>query len=131
MSDFDYDKTQEVDQVMGAALLTRRRVIETVGFMDEKFWLWYEEVDFCKRVKTAGYKIIFFPEPIIMHIGGQSFSQFDIYKRKKTLAKSLIYYFEKNGKRWEVWALKILMPAVLVISWIITKLVTSPHPSPR
>ncbi|MDP3741472.1 MAG: glycosyltransferase family 2 protein [bacterium] len=93
MAGFDYEKISEVDQVMGAALLTRRRITLKLGFLDEKFWLWYEEVDFCKRVKTAGHKIVFYPEAIVMHRGGESFSQFDLYKRKKTLAHSLIYYF--------------------------------------
>src|SRR3989344_1389811 len=51
MDDFDYGREADVDQVMGAALATRRSIIDQLGFLDENFWLWYEEVDFCKRVK--------------------------------------------------------------------------------
>ncbi len=129
MDGFDYEKTQEVDQVMGAALLTRKGLIEELGFLDEKFYLWYEEVDFCKRVKHAGYKIVYYPGATIMHRGGESFAQFDIYKRKKTLAKSLVYYFEKNGKKREAILLKILMPAVLIVAKFLQLFVTLPRPA--
>lgn len=116
MADFDYSREAEVDQVMGAALLTRRKIIERIGFLDEKFWLWYEEVDFCKRVKDAGYKVVFYPKAQIMHIQGQSFSQMEIYFRKRTVARSLIHYFRKHGNRMDVIMIELLLPVVLGIA---------------
>ena len=114
MTDFDYDKEASVDQVMGAALLTRRKIIETIGFLDEKFWLWYEEVDFCKRVKEAGYEVKFYPKAVIMHHKRAGFSQIPVYKRKRTVARSIIYYFQKNGHFWDVWIIRLTLPAVLL-----------------
>lgn len=125
MTTFDYNKASEVDQVMGAALLTRRSVIERIEFLDEKFWLWYEEVDFCKRVKSAGYKVMYYPEALVMHHGGESFSQLDVLRRKKILAKSLVYYFEKNGSWWEVWLLRMMMPGVIAIAWFLNIFLSS------
>lgn len=119
MDDFDYQTTVEVDQVMGAALLTRRRLIEQLGFLDENFWLWYEEVDFCKRVKDAGYKIMFYPEAVIVHEGAKSFSQMSVYARKKTVAKSLLYYFRKHGSRWQVFLIGATLPIVLLFAGIL------------
>ena len=113
MEEFSYDQGAEVDQVMGAALLTRRPLIAQLGFLDEKFWLWYEEVDFCKRVKEAGYQIKFYPKAEVMHLGAQSFSQLDVYERKRTVAKSLVYYFRKNGSFWQVAVISICLPLVL------------------
>lgn len=113
MDDFSYEQEADVDQVMGAALLTSRKVIEGVGFLDEGFWLWYEEVDFCKRVKAAGYLVKFYPQAEIIHHGGKSFAQMDVYLRKKTVAKSLIYYFRKNGSALDVLTIRIALPAVL------------------
>src|SRR3989344_1852664 len=113
MTDFDYSQEAEVDQVMGAALLTRRTIIEELGFMDEKFWLWYEEVDFCKRLKDAGKKIKYYPGAQIIHHKGAGFSQMPVYQRKKTVAQSLIYYFKKNGHFWDVWIISIALPAIL------------------
>src|SRR3990167_624571 len=113
MSKFDYTKQGEVDQVMGAALLTRRKITETLGFLDEKFWLWYEEVDFCKRVKDHGHKVMYFPGAAVIHHKGAGFSQMPVYLRKKTVAQSLIYYFKKNGHFWDVWIISIALPAIL------------------
>ena len=97
MDDFDYNKEQAVDQVMGACLLTRRSIIEQIGFLDENFWLWYEEVDFCYRIRQAGYLIMYYPEAVFIHHGGRSFSQVSVFARKKIMANSLLYYFKK---RW-------------------------------
>lgn len=119
MDDFDYDKPSAVDQVMGAALLTRRRVINDSGFLDENFWLWYEEVDLCKRAKNAGYEIRFFPDAVVVHHRGQSFSQMDVFDRKKTVAKSLIYYFQKNGRGSDVLLLRLVLPIVLGAAWVL------------
>lgn len=115
MEDFDYhnEEAQEVDQVMGAALLTRRRIVSELGFLDEKFWLWYEEVDFCKRVKDAGYQVKYYPKAVVMHEGAQSFSQMNVYERKRVVARSLCYYFQKHGSRFEVVLLEIAVPVVL------------------
>lgn len=113
MTDFDYNREAEVDQVMGAALMTRRRITEELGFLDEKFWLWYEEVDFCKRVIEAGYKVMYYPMSTVMHRKGESFSQMPVFMRKRTVARSLIYYFRKHGHFWDVWIISIALPAIL------------------
>lgn len=117
MDDFDYGKEGDVDQVMGAALMTRRKIVEELGFMDEKFWLWYEEVDFCKRVKEAGYKVRFYPGAIMMHQGARSFRQVPVYVRKKTVAKSLMYYFRKNGGILDIMIIRAGLPVVLFTAW--------------
>lgn len=113
MADFDYEREAEVDQVMGAALLTRRKIIEELGFLDDHFWLWYEEVDFCKRVNEAGYKIRYYPQSVIVHHKGAGFSQLPVFSRKRIVAKSLVYYFQKNGHFWDVWIIRLALPVVL------------------
>ena len=119
MSDFDYKREVEVDQVMGAALITRRAIIEKTGFLDEGFWLWYEEVDFCKRVKLAGYKVMFYPEAQVKHHTGKSFVQMSAFGRKKTMARSLAHYFRKHGSRFDVFLIKLATPVILGLIWVI------------
>lgn len=116
MSDFDYSREAEVDQVMGAALITRRSLIEKIGFFDEGFWLWYEEVDFCKRVRQAGYKVIYYPKSVIIHHIGKSFSQMPPYLRKKTMARSLALYFKKHGNLFEVLLIRVAAPFAILIA---------------
>ena len=57
----------KVDHVAGAAMLIRRQVLEEVGLFDERFFLYYEDLDFCLRLKKAGYQIIIDPEVVAEH----------------------------------------------------------------
>ncbi|MBI2149061.1 MAG: hypothetical protein HYU27_00450 [Acidobacteria bacterium] len=62
-----------VDQPAAAALMVRRDAYEEVGGFDEQFYpAWYEDVDFCKRLKTRGWEIYFIPRAEFLHAGGYS-----------------------------------------------------------
>ena len=69
---WDYNDIREVDQPMGSALMVRREAITQVGLMDEQFHMYYEDVDWCFRIKKRGWKIYFIPLAQIIHYGGQS-----------------------------------------------------------
>lgn len=60
----------ECDWVCGASLIVRRRVLEQIGPLDEGFFLYFEEVDYCCRAKTAGWSVWFVPESRIVHLEG-------------------------------------------------------------
>lgn len=75
MGAFRYDRVQEVDQPMGTFLMVRRDVIEQVGLLDEDFPLFFNDVDWCYRIRQAGWKIYFVPEVVILHHGGASTRQ--------------------------------------------------------
>jgi len=62
----------QVDWVGGAYMIVRREVLERVGYFDERFFLYFEEIDLCRRIKAAGYEIWFWPDVAITHIGGAS-----------------------------------------------------------
>lgn len=61
-----------VDWVPGAYAIIRRPVLEQVGYFDERFFLYYEEVDLCRRIKAAGYTIWYWPDVVVVHLGGES-----------------------------------------------------------
>jgi hypothetical protein len=65
-------KEADIDWVPGAFSIIRRDVLERVGYFDERFFLYYEEVDLCLRIKAAGYKVVYWPELRVVHIGGES-----------------------------------------------------------
>src|ERR1700722_13610608 len=67
-----HDQLREVDQLMGAALLLRRAALEQVGTFDERFFMYFEEVDLCLRLRDAGWKVLFVPAAKVIHHGGQS-----------------------------------------------------------
>jgi GT2 family glycosyltransferase len=63
----------EVDWVSGACMLVRRRAIERVGPLDERFFLYWEDADWCKRMWEAGWKVVYFPQAtVVHHVGGSS-----------------------------------------------------------
>ena len=71
---------------MGAAFFIRRAVLNKIGFLDEKFFTWFEEVDYCQRAKKHGFIIKYFPEVSIIHQGGSSFQKQLAFQNQKILA---------------------------------------------
>lgn len=67
---FDHDRVGEADFLMGACLLVRRGAAETVGLVDESFFMFNEESDWCYRFRQAGWKILFYPGAEVVHVGG-------------------------------------------------------------
>ncbi len=66
------DQTHEVDAVSGAFLMIRRQVVEEIGPLDERFFMYGEELDWCLRTKRAGWSVMYYPEAEIVHYKGES-----------------------------------------------------------
>lgn len=96
MKDFDYTKTQDVDQVMGAFFCIRRAVLDTIGPLDDRFFMWYEEVDFCRRAKTAGWKTRYYHDVSVHHKGAGSFNRVRTIKKQAMMRRSLRWYMKKH-----------------------------------
>ena len=67
MVDWDHADTRTVDWVLGAALLVRRRAIRDVGLMDERYFLYFEDVDWCQRMWRHGYEVVYCAEARMVH----------------------------------------------------------------
>lgn len=67
MSDFDHGKTQDVELITGAAMMLPRKVFEEVGGFDERYFLFMEDFDLCKKVRSASYRVVYFPEAKVEH----------------------------------------------------------------
>lgn len=87
------DKKIEADWVTGAAMFIKKETFEKLGGFDEKFFLYFEDIDLCKRVRERGDKIIYFPDFQVKHLGGKS--NRNKKEQKKEYYKSQDYYFEK------------------------------------
>ncbi|MDQ3930328.1 MAG: glycosyltransferase family 2 protein, partial [Chloroflexota bacterium] len=75
MLDRPEGETQQVDWVSGAVLMCRRQALEQAGLFDPRYFMFSEEVDLCKRVKDAGWQVVYVPQAEIVHYGGQSTDQ--------------------------------------------------------
>jgi GT2 family glycosyltransferase len=65
-------KAQPIDWVCGASMMIRRDVLSAVGGLDENYFLYFEETDFCRRARNAGFSTWYVPDSRVMHVGGQS-----------------------------------------------------------
>ncbi|MDP9238344.1 MAG: glycosyltransferase family 2 protein [Chloroflexota bacterium] len=72
MSDFDHSTTRDVDWVSGAAIMMPRRVFDEVGGWDSGFFMFNEDVDLCRRVHDAGYRVVYKPDVAVYHKIGAS-----------------------------------------------------------
>ncbi len=86
---------QEVDWLVGACLMVRREAIEQVGSLDEDFFMYFEELDLCYRLKKARWKIVYLPEAQVVHYYGQS-SEKDLPHRHIYFNDSKCKFFRKH-----------------------------------
>jgi GT2 family glycosyltransferase len=106
------DEEAEVDWVPGAYSIIRREALEKVGYFDGRFFLYYEEVDLCRRFKNAGYKVCYFPDIVVTHLGGESSKTLRQMKMSSAGAQLtlwrmrsvLLYYRKHHG--WQAWLAK-------------------------
>jgi GT2 family glycosyltransferase len=93
----DTSAVTEIDQPAGAFLMVRRSVWADIGGLDEGFTpVWFEDVDFCKRLHDGGFRILFVPAATAVHLGGQSVSQMPWVVRQKVWYGSLLRYASKH-----------------------------------
>lgn len=114
--DLDYTKSQEVDQPAGACLAVKRAAWEQVSGFDEDFFpVWFEDVDFCRRLRDHGWKIVYCPEAVFLHSGGHSVKKVPIRERQAYWYKNLLRYFAKHHSRSEVICLRVAIVAGLLL----------------
>ena len=95
MLDFDHESTREVDWILGACLLVRRRAVESVGLLDERFFLYFEDVDWCYRMRQKGWKVFYHPESVVIHSYARESAQSVINRSVIAHLASLIRYYDK------------------------------------
>ena len=110
------DQIAEVDWVTGAALMVRKDIFERIGGFDEQYFMYFEDVDLCKKIREEGWKVLYDPASAITHLKGSSGtllrgkvgleyrkSQILYYRRYRSLVSSVLlrsYLFVKYCMRW-------------------------------
>jgi GT2 family glycosyltransferase len=111
MTDWSHDATQAVDQVMGAFFLVRRDLFGQLGGFDERFFLYFEEVDFCHRAKQLGWTTMYLADVQAFHKGAGTSDQVKA-RRLFYVLRSRLLYAHKHFSRGGV--LAVLMATLLV-----------------
>ena len=106
--DLNYEKAQEVDQPAGACLAVKRQAWEQIGGFDEGFTpAWFEDVDFCRRLRRQGWKIVYCPDAVFLHSGGHSVSKLPFFEQQAFWYRNLLHYFSKHHPRWQTLVLRV------------------------
>jgi N-acetylglucosaminyl-diphospho-decaprenol L-rhamnosyltransferase len=121
IADRSDDEVQEVDWVTGACLLARREAIEEVGLLDEGFFMYSEELDWCRRIKAQGWKVIYLPAARVIHYGAQSSEQVKSFQHIQ-FQRSKIRYFRKHHGPWQAEVLRLFILATYLYQLIVEAL---------
>ena len=69
---WDHSEPRSVGWVVGAYFLIRRQTMEDIGVLDDRYFLYFEEIDYCLSARRAGWDVVFYPYASVIHLGGQS-----------------------------------------------------------
>lgn len=101
-----YEKPRELDWVTGAFFLMRNEVIVNVGDLDEKYFMYTEETDFCFRAKKKGWKVWYVPQFSVIHYGGASGTrEFSVLSEYKSIKR----FYKKHYPSWQFPVLRLLL----------------------
>lgn len=113
--DFDYSRQQDAEQVMGACMVVRRALIDQIGSLDARFYIWFEDVDFCYRTKTqSSYRVVYLPTAHITHFGGDSFDKVSVGRKQRWYRQSLRRYMAKH----RFWFTTVLLWCLTPLSFL-------------
>lgn len=91
-SGFDYNTIQPVDWVVGAFMMIKKKAVEVVGLFDEGYFMYVEDMDWCKRFWKQGYKVIYYPELLIEYKGTRK--SIEPFLSRATLNRYTIYHLK-------------------------------------
>lgn len=99
---WDYASVREIDGIAGCFMLARREAIERVGMMSESYFMYSEDMDWCWRFRKAGWRVLYTPDPRIVHLGRCSSSQAaaDMHLMER---RSLLMFLEKKSGKLARW----------------------------
>ena len=95
-----YNRVEEFAWLGGMCLLVRNTIVQQLGGMDENFFIYYDDTEFCLRVKKAGYKIYYLPQAAVIHYWGAGVGKFSAFLFPK-IFESELYFFRKHHGRFQ------------------------------
>jgi len=127
MLDWARDDEREVEVISGCYLVARRTAVAQIGLLDESFFLYGEETDWCRRCADAGWRLVFAPVGRIIHFGSGSSRQLN-YKRDLMLSEGTVRLHRKHGGRpaaLSVWLLLLLFNTSRSTYWSLRSIADS------
>lgn len=126
MTYLDENETNEIEACSGSCMVIRRALVEQIGYLDEEFFAYQEDADFCFRARQAGWKVMYRPDAQIIHYGGQGGSAVEVYRSIYQWHRSYFLYYRKHLARDYFflfnWVFYALMGAKLLLALAATAL---------
>ena len=116
LHDWNTDAIQEVDWVSGACLMARRAAVEQAGPLDESMFMYFEDNEWCLRIRKAGWKVYYDPQAAIVHLGGQSVAKNPAARQAYT--RSLRIFYRKHYGVLECTVMDVLL---LLYQWLMRR----------
>jgi GT2 family glycosyltransferase len=106
------------DWVSGACMMLRTELLDKVGYFDDCFFMYTEEVDYCQRVRHAGYRVLYTPEAEVIHLRGKS-TEANPEKATFEYRRSQLYFYKKHYGRGKVRFLKVYLLLKIGAKWML------------
>ena len=113
-----FQPATHVDWVVGAALLTRRAVLDEIGGFDEGYFMYSEELDWCRRAALAGWQTVYLPTAEIIHYEGKSSEQV-VAARHIRFHRSRVRYFRKFHGRAAAETVRLVVLGMFAVEWLL------------
>lgn len=133
MMEWQRDSERDVDSITGCYLMLRREVLEQVGPLDEAFFFFGEETDWCRRMRGAGWRLMFAPVGEIIHYGSVSAKKLN-HKRDLMLTEATVHLHRKHGGRLAAagaWSILLAFNLSRALFWGGFSLIRSTHAADR
>jgi GT2 family glycosyltransferase len=95
----DEDQTVKVAAVSGSCMLIRREVVDQIGYLDEQFYAYQEDTDYCTRARKAGWEVFYLADSQIIHYGGKGGSRVEPFRSIVEWHRSYLIYYRKHLAR--------------------------------
>lgn len=114
MTDWAHDQVRDVDWLSGSALMVRRETLAQTGLLDERFFMYLEDVDWCKRAHAHGWRVVYYPMATVSHRIGAASDQVAIPMIKQHHRSMLRYFLKHYWRSPKI----LLMPLVMAGLWL-------------
>ncbi|MFH1412743.1 MAG: glycosyltransferase family 2 protein [bacterium] len=118
--DFNYNHSCQVDSARGSFFLIRKEIIKQVGLLDERYFIWFEDVDYCKTIKEKGLEVWYVSNAECIDFVGQSFKQIKSLTTQKYFRDSMLKYFKKWHSVRQAIILKIAWAIILPFIYLVS-----------
>jgi N-acetylglucosaminyl-diphospho-decaprenol L-rhamnosyltransferase len=117
-----FDRRRVVDWVVGAAWLVRRDALEDVGWLDERYVMYVEDLDWCHRANQRGWEVMFEPAAVVTHLGNASGEQRYADRRTATWLHNTFFFYREAHGRMAALAFRGLNVVAALRLWVVARL---------